>query len=121
MSRWNPDESLERPWQMLREMRGSGDGYRISGANPKGESIGIYCSRADLDLIIEAVNAYETLRAENARYREALEFYADPKHWEDHNVICTYDVIQEDDRSIPDECCDYRGGRRAREALKGSE
>ena len=68
-----------------------------------------------------ALMALSYLEKKAARYREALEFYADPKHWEDHNVICTYDVIQEDDRSIPDECCDYRGGRRAREALKGSE
>lgn len=101
MSRWNPDESLARPWQMLREMRGSGDGYRISGANPKGESIGIYCSRADLDLIIEAVNAYETLRTENARYREALEDI----------VHCIYS----------NEATLAYCEKKAREALKGGE
>jgi hypothetical protein len=70
----------------------------------------------------------EKLEAENARLREALEFYADPNSWVDESVTYVYSVIQYDDQDIPPEehrLCDKHGGRRAREALndlrKGGE
>jgi|688.fasta_scaffold33680_13 hypothetical protein len=69
-----------------------------------------------IDALMEKI---EKLEAENARYREALEYYASERNWNDDNVICVYDVIDESDRSMPEGCCDWRGGRRAREALKG--
>ena len=75
----------------------------------------------DLSHEMKEQSELEKLKEENARLRSALEFYADEKSWNDDNIVCTYDVIDESDRSIPEGCCDYRGGKRAREALgKGS-
>lgn len=64
------------------------------------------------------------IQAENARFKKALEFYADPNSWIDESVTYVYSVIQYDDQDIPPEehrLCDKHGGRRAREALKGGE
>ncbi len=63
------------------------------------------------------------LRAENARLREALEFYANPDSWVDDNVTYVYSVIKYEDQQIPEgyELCNKHGGAKAREALKGGE
>lgn len=68
-----------------------------------------------------------TLRAENARYREALEFYADRNSWKFYSYSndCK-DMIEFSDVGVKsyNEVADYAcgsGGRRAREALKGIE
>lgn len=69
-----------------------------------------WCDRSDLQI----ENDY--LRAENARYREALEFYADDKNWiirDDVQDVCVNDWSKKEKHSIP------TAGNRAREALKG--
>lgn len=66
----------------------------------------------------------EKLRAENARYREALKFYADRNNWKFYSYSndCK-DMIEFSDVGVKsyNEDADYAcgsGGRRAREALK---
>ena len=71
---------------------------------------------ADLKLKIELsqpLYSRRKLEAENARYREALEFYADRSVW---GYGCA--AIDPCD-TYADELNVLRGGRRAREALKG--
>ena len=61
------------------------------------------------------------LRAENARYRKALEFYANQNSWFDFlSNYTTINAIQDDDLyEDKDEHGQFLvGGRRAREALK---
>lgn len=65
----------------------------------------------------QAAKRIEQLEQKLAVAVKALEFYADPFSWNDFNTIYSYDVINDDDRAIPDGLCDYRGGKRAREAL----
>ena len=62
------------------------------------------------------------LREENARYREALEFYANQNSWIGYHRDCT--SILKDDvkaKAKEDGFDIIIGGRRAREALKGGE
>ena len=62
--------------------------------------------------------AVKNLLEENARYREALEFYADEQNWfwdgTDNSEICSSDWDKDSEGLT-------FGGRRAREALKGEE
>lgn len=64
--------STNRPqWSILSDR---GKGVLIGHAGPTADVITATVPvRADARLIVEAVNAYDTLRAENARLREALE------------------------------------------------
>jgi len=57
------------------------------------------------------------LEAENQRIREALQFYADPKHWTEGHKYRDMDeatIYQEEDTS-----CDVDRGAVALKALKG--
>lgn len=74
------------------------------------------------DGVDNVIQENEKLKAENARYREALEFYADRDSWsfleEDQSVLiiskCDSEII-----IINNHGDKYQfGGRRAREALK---
>lgn len=58
------------------------------------------------------------LRSENVRYQEALEFYADLDNWKKSNVDNASKIHGDDVEHIVGMLL-HRGGRRAREALKG--
>ena len=78
MSRHNPEPAMGLPWRIDLCPDRLGGGYLIKGSSD--DKVRIYGTRADADLIIHAVNSLEeikTLRAENARYREALEIVAE--------------------------------------------
>ena len=62
---------------------------------------------------------YNQLIEENARFREALEFYASTSSWRGENGE-DFKILFED-VSLPNNSSSYVGGRRAREALKGGE
>lgn len=57
----------------------------------------------------------ERLKKQNAKYREALEFYGNRENWNDVLVDWGYHTIIDDDYKF--ESLEY-SGRRAREALK---
>ena len=59
------------------------------------------------------------VQAENARLREALEFYASTSSWRGENGE-DFKILFED-VSLPNNSSSYVGGRRAREVLKGGE
>lgn len=69
------------------------------------------------------------LEAENARYREALEFYADITNWSHLKGFQADEnpwgrpIIKFDDLYPVEPCSEWGtyGGRRAREALKGGK
>ena len=82
-----------------------------------------WCDRSDLEI------ENDRLKAENARYREALEWYADSTNWIGYDSVRNIngiinDSILADKTKEPvfvDHIGRFRsvGGRRAREALKG--
>lgn len=62
----------------------------------------------------------EKLQIYNRKMREALEFYADEKNWEDADgdlYVYRYNRIIDTDLSRPEGCCDLRGGKYARAVL----
>jgi len=65
------------------------------------------------------MNKIQKLENENARLREALEFYASTSSWRGENGE-DFKILFED-VSLPNNSSSYVGGRRAREALKGGE
>jgi len=67
----------------------------------------------------ETKTEIERLKSENARLREALEFYASTSSWRGENGE-DFKILFED-VSLPNNSSSYVGGRRAREALKGKE
>ena len=69
--------------------------------------------------LADKVSELERLKTENARLREALEFYASTSSWRGENG--EHLRILFEDVSLPNNSSSYVGGRRAREALKGGE
>ena len=61
----------------------------------------------------------DRLKFENAKLREALEFYASTSSWRGENGE-DFKILFED-VSLPNNSSSYVGGRRARKALKGGE
>ncbi len=87
-----------------------------------------YCSLDEVNYVLNeriqsAVKRIDKLEAENAKLREALEWYANPYNWDlstEHSTD-VFDRIDCTDLYVPDELCDLRGGKRARLALRECE
>lgn len=55
------------------------------------------------------------LKAELSKEREAVDFYANPIHWNDSgNQDYDMTTIDYEDASVPEDSCDMRGGKLAR-------
>lgn len=63
------------------------------------------------------------LKAENSRYREALEFYANTGNWSfaSSGDYAYHETLEDDATFFNNKTSGYYAGRRAREALKGGK
>jgi hypothetical protein len=81
MTRHNPEPAMETSWTIEAKPDRRGGGYLLTGAN--GGKVRVYGSRADVDLIVEAVNAY-------LDYRVALCEIARGPTWVEAQAVAQY-------------------------------